>query len=526
MRPRNHRATRPVVGHRRRFPLPSTLARRLPVILAFGTATALATLAARADEVPAATPSLEERLQQAEARLKVLERKLELAEEASTTTAKAAPVVKAAPSGFTLQSADGASVIKLRGNLAIDGRAFLDKNTPTTADTFLFRRVRPNIEGTIDGIYDFRFMPEFGGGRSIVQDAYVNARFSPYFALQAGKFKGPVGLERLQPDQYNRFLELGLPSNLVPNRDLGVQVSGGVGGGALTYAVGYFDGVADGASTDTNTTPDLDTDGKRDWEGRVFALPFAQSGHFALRGLGFGVGASYVNSTGVATSTATTVTVANGPPAVTSSIVTATTNSLLPGYRTPGQQSLFSYRGDTAGTGLINESTIADGARRRLAPQAYYYVGPFGLLGEYNIVTQDVRRQVNATTVRRASLTHHAWQVSGSWFLTGEEAAYSAFTPASTFQPGKPGLGAWELVARIQGIRFDPATFTGGAASFADPARSVASAQSAGAGVNWYLNQNFKLQLDYELTRYHGGAAAGADRPDERAVLGRFSLIF
>jgi phosphate-selective porin OprO/OprP len=491
----------------------STHATRLPVLLALGT-TALLALPALPDAAPAAAPAaaptLEERLQQAEARLKVLERKLELAEETATTTAKAAPVVKAAPSGFTLQSADGASVIKLRGNLAIDGRAFLDANTPTSADTFLLRRVRPYIEGTVGGIYDFRFMPDFGGGKTVVQDAYVNARFSPYFALQAGKFKGPVGLERLQPDQYNRFLELGLPSNLVPNRDLGVQVSGGLGGGALTYAIGYFDGTADGASTDSNTTPDLDTDGKRDWEGRVFALPFAQSDHFALRGLGFGVGASYVNSTGTATSTATAV----------------TTNSLLPGYRTPGQQSLFSYRGDTASTATINEATIADGARRRLAPQAYWYVGPFGLLAEYNIVTQDVRRQVNATTVRTASLKHHAWQVSGSWFLTGEEAAFSAFTPSSTFQPGKPGTGAWEVVARIQGIRFDPGSFTGGAASFADPARSASSAQSAGAGVNWYLNQNFKLQLDYELTRYRGGTTGGADRPDEKAVLSRFSLVF
>jgi phosphate-selective porin OprO/OprP len=454
-------------------------------------------------------PTLEQRLEQAEQRIAILERKLEIAEEASATSSKTAPIVKAAPAGISLAAADSSTVIRLRGNLAVDGRFFLDQNTPTTADTFLLRRARPYIEGTVGSIYDFRFMPDFGGGRAIVQDAYVNARFKPWFAIQAGKFKGPVGLERLQPDQYNRFLELGFPSGLLPNRDLGVQFAGTVLGGALSYSVGYFDGTSDGGSTDANSSADLDNDGKRDWEGRVFALPFANSAAFALRGLGIGLGASYVNSSGVATSSTTAV----------------ATTSLLPGYRTPGQQSLFSYRGDTAATPTINEATVADGVRRRLAPQIYYYVGPFGLLGEYTEVTQQVRRQIDDATTRRATLQHSAWQVSASWFLTGEEAAYASFTPRSTFQPGKPGSGAWELVARYQSITLDPAAFAGGSASFANGTSSVQGARAVGVGLNWYLNQNFKWQLNYELTRYDGGATAG-DRPDERAALTRFSLVF
>jgi phosphate-selective porin OprO/OprP len=456
-----------------------------------------------------APPTLEQRLEQAEQRIRVLERRLELADETAAAAASSTPVVKAAPAGVSIASADSATVIKVRGNLAIDGRFFLDQNTPSTADTFLFRRVRPYFEGTVGSIYDFRFMPDFGGGRTVVQDAYVTARFKPWFALQAGKFKGPVGLERLQPDQFNRFMELGFPSGLVPNRDLGVQLSGTVLNGTLSYAAGYFDGTSDGASTDANTTPDVDNDGKRDWEGRIFALPFANANTFALRGLGVGVGASYESSTGVATSSA----------------VAVTTNSLLGSYRTPGQQPLFSYRGDTASTATINEATIAAGVRRRVTPQLYYYVGPVGLLGEYARVTQQVRRQVDATTTRYATLQHDAWQFSASWFLTGEEAAYASFTPRSTFQPSKAGTGAWELVARVQGIRFDDATFTGGAASFANPASAVRSAAALGLGVNWYLNQNFKWQLDYELTRYEGGAASG-DRPDERAALTRFALTF
>ena len=129
-----------------------------------------------------------------------------------------------------ISSADGANVIRFRGNLAVDGRFYSDKSTPGAAETWTFRRVlRPYFEGPLDRIYDFRFMPDFGNGKSIIVDAFVTGRFAPWFAVQAGKFEGQVGLERLQPDQFNRFLELGLPSALVPNRDLGVQIGGDIG---------------------------------------------------------------------------------------------------------------------------------------------------------------------------------------------------------------------------------------------------------------------------------------------------------
>ena len=76
--------------------------------------------------------------------------------------------VKAGATGFSFASEDSANVIRFRGNFAFDGRWFPDRVDPVSADTFLFRKVRPIIEGTIDNDYDFRFMPEFGGGKSII----------------------------------------------------------------------------------------------------------------------------------------------------------------------------------------------------------------------------------------------------------------------------------------------------------------------------------------------------------------------
>jgi phosphate-selective porin OprO and OprP len=403
-------------------------------------------------------------------------------------------IVRAGAAGFYLQSADGANVIRFRGNLAFDGRWFSDDSTPSSADTWLFRKVRPYIEGTLENIYDFRFMPDFAGGKSVIVDAFVTGRFKPWFALQAGKFKAPVGLERLQPDQFNRFLELGFPSELVPNRDLGVELGGDFSGGVLGYAIGSFDGTLDGSSSDSNPSPDKGNGGKRDVAGRLFAQPFVNSGLPYLRALGFGVGGTYVN--------------VSGTPAA----------PLLPTYLTPGQQTFFTYR-----TGAT--ATYADGQRSRWTPQFFYYVGSFGVLGEYVASRQDVSRQVSATLKRSGELDNSAWQLSLSYFLTGEAESYNNFVPRTTFELGAPGWGAFELVARYHELRIDRAAFAGGAASFADPTVSARLAQAFGVGLNWYLNQNVRWMFDYERTRFTGGAPSG-DRHDEQAFLTRFLLNF
>ena len=58
--------------------------------------------------------------------------------------------------------------------------------------------MRPIVEGTLGDVVDFRIMPDFANSTLVLQDAYVNLRYFPLANLQAGKFKAPFGLERLQ----------------------------------------------------------------------------------------------------------------------------------------------------------------------------------------------------------------------------------------------------------------------------------------------------------------------------------------
>ncbi len=109
-----------------------------------------------------AAPTAEEQQQQ----ILVLERKIEIQEEAAAAAKESTPVVSAGPKGFSLRSADGKNQIKLcAARMHLDGR-YLPDDDHGVIDTFQATRVRPTIEGTFAGIYDFRFMPDFGQGRT------------------------------------------------------------------------------------------------------------------------------------------------------------------------------------------------------------------------------------------------------------------------------------------------------------------------------------------------------------------------
>ncbi|HEX4051753.1 MAG TPA: porin [Steroidobacteraceae bacterium] len=486
------------------------------LIFAFGTDEAFAQASATAD-TQALQQQLQQQmqqLQQQEAQLRALQQLVddESKQQSATAASAQAATARAASgaglagrfdnTGFTLSSDDGANQIHFRGNISVDGRYYSDAYSPQSDDTWLVRKLRPTLEGTLENRYDFRIMPDFAQGKAILQDGWADARVRPWLVFQFGKFKAPVGLEHLQLEQFQRFIEASLPSDLLPYRELGAKLGGNIFGGVLNYDVGLFDGAVDGGSTDGNSVPDEDSTGRFTWEGRLFVAPFLKSGNAGLKKLGLGVAETYVRDSGIAT--------------------TSTTTSLLAGYKTPGQQSMFSYRSDTA-TGY-NNATIANGLERRLVPQLYYYVGPFGLMSEYVTETQQVSRDVSAAAAeRRANLQNDAWQVQAYWTITGENEGYDVAGPSHPV--GQGGFGAWELAVRYHVIEFAQQAFTDGANSFANPASAPSAAHAVGAAVNWYLTYNFKVQLDYEVTRFTGGAILG-NRPAEHVLTSQFALAF
>jgi phosphate-selective porin OprO/OprP len=387
---------------------------------------------------------------------------------------QAPPKVTAGPEGFVLQSSSGDYRLQLRGYVQFDGRFFSGDTGALAVDTFVLRRVRPIFAGTVGRHFEFQIMPDFGVGTTVLQDAWLDVNYSPKARVRVGKFKSPVGLERLQSATALTFVERAYPTALVPNRDVGMMLHGDLAGGVLAYAAGVFNGAPDGGSVD------LDLADGKDVAGRLFLSPFKQ-GQSVLKDLGFGIAGTTGKQTGA-----------------------------LPAYRSGGQVSLLT----------LVQGITADGTRSRLSPQLSFYSGRFGLLAEYAWSESWVKK---ASTGTRARFSGEAWQATATFTLTGEKASYSGVRPSEAFEPGKRKWGALELAGRVNGIGIGTEAFQEG---IVDPTKSVRKAFAWAVGLNWYLSRNIRQVVNFERTTFTGEAQGGASRPAENAFFVRTQVSF
>ncbi len=463
----------------------------------------IATLAVGVSSIHAAdeVPTLEQRLQALDQEVKILKRKGEIAAEeaaAKAVTAKDAPKFTAnAKDGFSLSSADGAYKLKFGGSAQLEGVYFLGDDDVPKNNTFFVRRIRPYLQGTVAKYFDYNLVLDFaGGGTGTVLDANVTANIIPEFKIQAGRFKTPFGLEYLQSDPVTAFIERGFPTQLAPGRDAGVQVLGEVFSSRLAYQLGIFNGPTD--------RTDRDTDSSDDKEGiaRLYATPFKDSGIEALEGLNIGIAGSYGQDDPVRNATNTAITA-----------------SSLPTFVSPGGTQFFGYAG----------TAIAAGERARFSPQLYYTWGAWDVLAEYVSSSQEVRTATFATNVNLSDprkVTNTAWQLESGYVLTGENASFRGVSPAGG-GVGATGWGALQVVLRVSELTVDQDIFDNGLSS---RATSAESALNLGVGLNWWLNRNVRIALNYDHTTFEaGGGGSNAnpvDKEDEQVIRSRLQLVF
>ncbi len=374
--------------------------------------------------------------------------------------------VSVGPAGVRVSA--GNSEMRLGALVQADARFFASEGDVGT-DQFLLRRARFYVQGNV-GRVSYRVVPDFGQGRVDLDEAWAQVAVHGPVNVRAGYQKVPVGLERLRSSSTISFVERALPTAVVPDTDVGVALQADLGAGVSATA-GVFNGSPDGQGA----TGDAG-DGK-DIAARLFAQPFAG----ALSGLGMGIAASYGREVGTPAAPA------------------------LARYRTATGRVIAAFRtGDT--------TAVAAGTRFRVAPQASFAAGPVSAMTEWVLSSQSV-----AVSGASRSIEVRAWQVAGTFVLTGEDATLGRLRPARPV--GQGGAGAFEVAARYHALSMDEEAIP----VFIDPTDNARSARSVTLGVNWYLTENARIMANAERTSF--SAPDGFDDPPAEIVfIGRLQL--
>jgi len=395
--------------------------------------------------------------------------------QASPNQTKPKPPVSATTGGLIFSTPDGSTKLTVHGYIQGQNRMFDSNMNGENVDAFLFRKIRPLFEGTLFNAIDFRFMPDFGQNQPQIQEAYLELKTLPFAKVRVGKFKVPVGLEALRQDRELTFIERSSASDLVPLRYEGVQLSGSILSDSISYAGGYFNGSNDGANG-VFTRWAQGNEGA----GRLFLKPFVTTGVSLIQGFGIGVAGSSGSLRGT-----------------------------IPGLKTASQSTFFKY----------SSKVVADGTHTRIVPQAYYYAGPVGLMGEYVVSSQDV-----ANKSVRGTLTNDAWQFTASVVVTGEKNSYEGIRPRNSFEhtKGFRRLGAVELAVRTSQVRIDKGAFP----LFASPKTAPQQATEFGVGVNWLLNRFVKISNDFEHTRFTMATSSVSPLSAENVLMSQIQFAF
>ena len=447
---------------------------------------------------PAISPELAQRLDELDQRTRITERKLEIAQEVAAEKAATASTVTTGERGFAIGNADGSYQLKIQGLLQIDGRRVFQSDDAVLRDridTFYVRRARPIIETTILGLVDARIMPDFGNNTVALLDAYVDIHPAAWLRLRSGKFKPPIGLERLQTDAYVPLPERALDSALSSQRDVGVELWGDIANAAVHYELAIFNGNPDG------TLIDVDNEHAKSYAGRLFLRPFQLGGLKWLGDLGVGFAAMSGNE--------------KGSGALTNGVAA---NTWLPTFKTAGQSTIYTF----VSSGTDPALTVYAARRHtRINPQLYYYVGSFGLLAEYIHEYQQVAKGATAGAVN-----NQAGHITLSWAFGGLN-SFDGVKPVHVANWATKDVGAIEVVVRFSELDLDDLGFQGSA--FADPSKSVTLAKEGDLGVNWWLNRNIKISGAWQQTWFTGGAGTTAtvtDRATEKVGLARVQVAF
>jgi len=360
--------------------------------------------------------------------------------------------------GLRIDAADNRLRLKLNASLwgdagNIDAGNSIENAFPAiTGSTARITRARLTLRGWVYESGDFKLQLELAQ-KPQMKDAWFRFNPVPYLGrIRVGNMREPFSLENSTSGGNLTFMSRALPTlALAPGRNMGIATQNTAYGERLTWAVGWF----------WNTASFSDFAGAKD------ALSNSIGNDFTIRVTG------------------------------------------LPRYENEGHNlvhlglsiSRQQYSGDNRiravpETALIDDNLVDTGQFRPkraflIAPEIALVAGPWSVQAEY---FDNGLRLSDAGTARMKGAYAFA-----SYVFTGESRHYDraagvfdGVRPKRKFAFGSDGWGAWEGALRLSHVNLNDGTLSGGRQT------------DLTAALNWYINDDARLMLNYVIGRVKG----------------------
>ncbi|MBN2452993.1 MAG: hypothetical protein JXB40_01855 [Candidatus Omnitrophica bacterium] len=388
------------------------------------------------------------------------------AEAAKKWEITARPVETSWDNALTFKTSDSNFEIKLIGRtyadmLYVDGQSTLTELLRNQGDFLrrndqaFIRSARLGLEGKIYEDFLFKFEYDFYGDINTktevdgLKSAYVGMEHIPFVGeLKIGHMKEPFSLEELDSFNDITFLERSLPNVFAPGYDWGICMNNAWFDERITFAAGAFrNSVHSGTMVSGN-----------EWSAttRLTGLPWYE-GQGRLMHLGAAYSYRVPESGGW--------------------------NNTNENIRFRSQPELWTrdYVLDT-GNFEINSENL-------LGAEAAVVYGPLSIQGE--VIDAWINSPRDQLSTRGNLYGAYAYI---SYILTGESREYStsrgefrSVTPKHVFSFRDRTWGAWEVAARCSYLNLDDKNLGISGGSLVD----------ATIGLNWYLNPNMRLMVNW-----------------------------
>ncbi len=307
-----------------------------------------------------------------------------------------------------------------------------------------FRRLRLFQEGSVGKNFNYKLQLDFAGGSAAVKDVFIHLSEIPVVGnVRVGHQKEFFSMEQIASSNDVVFMERSLGDLFIPTRNPGLTIFDHYHGGRLTWGAGIH------READGFGIPKQTEQGNFLLTGRIAGIPWQQDDTHLL--------------------------------AIGSAISRRDPDNNLVNFQTKPESSLAEP--------YVNSGTIRNVSKNLVSNHSLTTVyGPLSIQGEYMAARP-------FSSISNTNMLFRGYYGQVSFFLTGDsrnynpqDGSFDGTIPDNDFNLSKEqGTGAIEIALRYSTLDLD------------DQFNNGEEITDITAGMNWYLNPNSRIMLNYVL---------------------------